>query len=98
MTNQEDAKVIDINTGKSKKSAIDLFYRWGRKFNWLQTISMDFSQSYISAAAETFNEHYIVFDRFHFSRIVNRSLEKIRREIQQDLPEELRKQSKKHSR
>lgn len=98
MTNQEDAKVIDIHPGKSKNSAMTLFSRWGHKFNWLQTISMDFSQSYISAAVETFNEHYIVFDRFHFSRIVNRSLEKIRREIQQHLPDGLRKQSKKHSR
>lgn len=98
LTNQEDARVIDIHLGKSKNSALALFSRWSDKLKWIQTISMDFSQSYISAAVEAFNEHYIIFDRFHFSRIVNRHLEKIRREIQQRLPDELRKKSKKHSR
>lgn len=98
LTNQEDAKVIDIQLGKSKSSAMALFSRWSDKLAWIQTISMDFSQSYISAAVEAFNEHYIIFDRFHFSRIVNRHLEKIRREIQLRLPEELRKLSRQNSR
>jgi len=98
LTNQEDAKVIDVSLGKSKQSALSLFTLWGDKLKWVETISMDFSQSYIGAAAEYFNENYIVFDRFHFSRIVNRYLEQIRREIQRQLPDQERRQSKKHSR
>ncbi len=39
-----------------------------------------------------------MFDRFHFSRIVNRCLEQVRRDIQRQLPDQERRQSKKHSR
>lgn len=98
LTNQEDSRVIDVSLGKSKQSALSLFKLWDDKLKWVETISMDFSQSYIGAAVEYFNENYIVFDRFHFSRIVNRCLEQIRREIQRQLPDQQRKQSKKHSR
>ena len=98
LSNQEDAKVIDVSLGKSKQSALSLFSRWDDKLKWLETISMDFSQSYIGAAAEYYSESYIVFDRFHFSRTVNRCLEQIRRDIQRQLPEQPRRQSKKQSR
>lgn len=98
LTNQEDAKVIDIALGKSKQSAISLFRLWDDKLRWVETISMDFSQSYIGATCEFYSEHNIVFDRFHFSRIVNRYLEQIRRDIQRQLPDQKRHQSKKHSR
>lgn len=98
LTNQDNAKVIDVAIGKSKQSAMNLFRLWDNKLRWVETISIDFSNSYISAVTEYFNEHYIVFDRFHFSRIVNRELEKIRREIQRQLPDEQRRKSKKHSR
>jgi transposase len=98
LTNQEEAKVIDVSLGKSKQSALNLFQRWGDKFEWLETISMDFSQSYIVATSEFFNEHYIVFDRFHFSRIVNRHLEQIRRDIQRLMPDDEMRHCKKHSR
>jgi len=98
LTNQEDAKVIDVSLGKSKQSAISLFRKWDDKLRWVETISMDFSQSYIGAACEFFTEHYIVFDRFHFSRIVNRHLEQIRRDIQSQLTDKERRHCKKHSR
>lgn len=98
LTNQEDARIIDVALGKSKQSALNIFRLWDDKLKWIETISMDFSHSYIGAARDYYNESYIVFDRFHFSRIVNRCLEQIRREIQRQLPEQERKQSKKHSR
>jgi transposase len=59
---------------------------------------MDFSQSYISAVSEYFSSSYIVFDKFHFSQYVNRVMEKIRRDIQRELPDDLKYKSKKHSR
>ncbi len=90
--------MIDVAIGKSKQSAMNLFRLWDDKLRWVETISIDFSNSYISAVTEYYNEHYIVFNRFHFSRIVNRELEKIRREIQQQLSDEQRRKSKKHSR
>lgn len=98
LTNQEDAKVMDISLGKSKQSATSLFRKWDDKLRWVETISMDFSQSYIGAVCESFSEHYIVFDRFHFSRIVNRHLEQIRRDIQRQLTDKDRRHCKKHSR
>lgn len=98
LTNQEDGKVVDIYPGKSKSSAIALFNKYYHKWDWLETVAMDFSHSYIAATREYFAEHYIVFDKFHVSQYVNRSLEKVRREIQRELPDELRYQIKKHSR
>jgi len=98
LTNQNDGRVIDISLGKSKQSAISLFKVYADKLKWVETIAMDFSHSYVSAVSEWFTEQYIVFDRFHFSRIVNRKLEEVRRNIQHELPKELRYLSKKDSR
>jgi len=90
LTNQEDSKVIDIYPGKSKESALALFKKYSDKLTWLETVAMDFSHSYISATKDYFAEHYIVFDRFHLSQYVNRCLEKVRREIQRDMPDDIR--------
>lgn len=98
LTNQDDSKVVDIHPGKSKSSAMALFNKYYDKLDWLETVAMDFSHSYIGATRECFAEHYIVFDKFHVSQYVNRCLEKVRREIQRKLPEELRYQIKKHVR
>lgn len=98
LTNQDDGKVVDIHPGKSKSSAVALFNKYSDKLDWVETVAMDFSHSYIGATRECFAEHYIVFDKFHVSQYVNRCLEKVRREIQRKLPEELRYQIKKHVR
>jgi len=98
LTNQEDSRVVDLCLGKSKESAKSLFHKYSDKLDWLETVAMDFSQSYISATTEYFAEHYIVFDKFHFSQYVNRCLEQVRRMIQRALPDDLRYQSKKYSR
>ena len=100
LTNQEDGKIIDISKGKSKNSAIELLSKYDKhgKFNHLDTIAIDFSQSYISAVSDFYADHYIVFDKFHFSRIVNRKMEIVRRLIQKELPEEERYDMKKHVR
>lgn len=47
LTNQEDARVIDISLGKSKQSTLSLFRLWGDKLKWVETIPMDFSKPYI---------------------------------------------------
>lgn len=98
LTNQDDSKVVDIQMGKSKDSAKALFRKYSDKLDWLETVAMDFSQSYISATSECFAEHYIVFDKFHVSQYVNRCLERVRRDIQRNLPDDVRYQIKKHIR
>ena len=98
LTNQDDSRVVDLCRGKSKQSAMSLFNKYSDKLDWLETVAMDFSQSYISATIECFAAHYIVFDKFHFSQYVNRCLEQVRRMIQRALPDDLRYQSKKYSR
>ncbi len=100
IANQEDGRIIDISKGKSKNSATSILSKYDKanKFNWLETISIDFSQSYISAVSDFYAPSYIVFDKFHFSRIVNRKMELIRREIQKELPDAERYKIKKHVR
>ena len=98
LTNHEDGRVIDISVGKSKESAKELFKKYDRRLQWLDTVTMDFSNSYISAVSEWWGTHLIVFDRFHFSRLVNRKIEELRREIQRDFEPALLKRSKKKDR
>lgn len=98
LTNQEDSKVVDIYLGKSKASALALFEKYDDKMHWLETVAMDFSHSYIGATRQWFSERHIVFDKFHVSQYVNRCLEKVRREIQRNLPDDLRYKTKKHTR
>jgi hypothetical protein len=43
LTNQEDARIMDVSLGKSKQSALSLFRIWDDKLKWIETISMDFS-------------------------------------------------------
>lgn len=98
LTNQEDSKVVDIYLGKSKASALALFEKYDDKMQWVETVAMDFSHSYIGATRQWFSERHIVFDKFHVSQYVNRCLEKVRREIQRNLPDDLRYKTKKHTR
>jgi transposase len=98
LTNHEDGKVIDISMGKSKQSAIELFKKHDRRLRWVDSVTIDFSASYISAVSYWWNEHNIVFDKFHLSRLVNRKIEEVRREIQQNFDPVLLRQSKKQDR
>ncbi len=98
ITNHKDGRVIDLTIGKSKESAMKLFRQYERRLRWIDTATMDFSASYIGAVSEFWGSHIIVFDRFHFSRLVNRKLEEVRREIQRDFESKMLKQSKKHDR
>lgn len=86
LTNQEDSKVIDIQLGKTKESALALFRKYDGKMKRLEFIAMDLGPAYISATKEYYAEHYIVFDKFHVSQYVNRCLESVRKEIQHKLP------------
>ena len=82
LLNSDDCKIIDISKGKSKVSATELFNKYSYELSSLESISMDFSPSYINAALERWNSNCIVFDKFHFSRLVNKAVEGVRREIQ----------------
>ena len=98
LTNQDDGKVVDIHPGKSKSSAVALFNKYSDKLDWVETVAMDFSHSYIGATRECFAEHYIVFDNIHVETQSTIRREKVRREIQRTNTEELRYQIKKHVR
>ncbi len=98
ITNHEDGCVIDLTMGKSKESAKELFRKYERRLRWIDTVTMDFSGSYIGAVSECWSADMIVFDRFHFSRLVNRKVEEVRRELQRDFESDKLRQSKKHDR
>jgi transposase len=53
------------------------------KINKLRTVSMDMSKSYISAAKEYMPNADIVFDRFHLSQNLNKAVDSVRKEEQQ---------------
>ena len=98
LLNSDDCKVIDISKGKSKASAEELFNKYCYALSSLESISMDFSPSYINAALERWNSNCIVFDKFHFSKLVNRAVEGVRREIQKMFDDDDRIKCKKQVR
>jgi len=98
LLNSDDCKIIDISKGKSKASAEELFNKYCYALSSLESISMDFSPSYINAALERWNSNCIVFDKFHFSKLVNRAVEGVRREIQKMFDDDDRIKCKKQLR
>lgn len=98
LLNSDEGKIIDIFKGKSKASAEELFNKYCYALSSLESISMDFSPSYINAALERWNSNCIVFDKFHFSRLVNKAVEGVRREIQKMFDDDDRIKCKKQVR
>lgn len=98
LLNSDDCKIIDISKGKSKASAEELFNKYCYALSSLESISMDFSPSYINAAPERWNSNCIIFDKFHFSKLVNRAIEGVRREIQKMFDDDDRIKCKKQVR
>lgn len=84
---------IDLQTGRivhavEGRSEVDIepfLKKVARKARNLQAVAMDMSRSYSSAVAKNLPEVDIVFDRYHIMALMNKAIEKLRREQQKSL-------------
>lgn len=80
-------KVVGISVGKDKEAfahaLLDMEVR-GASREMVKTVTMDMSTFYISAVEEYLEHVDIVFDRFHISQLLNKAVDKIRREEQRN--------------
>ena len=95
LTNYEDGKVIWLESDRRSGDLIKAYEKLGDNLGKITTVAMDFWAPYEKATRKKIPKAQIVFDRFHLSRILNRKIEEERREYQNGLPEEERKEIKK---
>jgi transposase len=86
----ERAKVIHVSDGKGKESILSFKKRYEEKegiADDIETVVMDLSPVFITAAAEAFPKATIVFDKFHVVKLLNDVLDSIRRrEHRENIP------------
>jgi transposase len=64
----------------------------------VKTVTLDLWPAFEKATRTCLPKATIIYDRFHISRLLNRAVEQERRAYQKQLPDEQRKQMKRHSR
>lgn len=83
-------KVVGIAVGKDKEAfahaLIDMEVR-GASRETIKSVTMDMSTAYISAVESYVADADIVFDRFHISQLLQKAVDKVRREEQRNFRE-----------
>lgn len=83
-------KVVGISSGKDKEAfaqaLIDMEVR-GAGREEVKAVTMDMSRSFIAGVNEWMDQADIVFDRFHLSQSLNKSIDAIRRTEQREFKE-----------
>lgn len=98
VVNQADGKVIWMSQNRSTESLEKIYNKFNHTFRNLEAVSMDFWKPYFKATRIKHPKAFIVYDRFHLSRILNRYIEEERRAYQKSLSDDDRKYMKKHTR
>ncbi len=82
LADHDAKKVVGVSEGKDKQACAqaltDMEVR-GAPPEYVRTVTMDMSRSYISAAAQYLQNADIVFDRFHIIKQMNEAVDKIRK-------------------
>jgi transposase len=78
----DNGNVIHVAEGRKEdtmKSLVDAMQKQGVKSEQVETICMDMSTSFISGAKKYFPKSQIAFDRFHIKKLLNDSVDQVRR-------------------
>lgn len=81
-TNLETGQIIFAVEGRDQKSIAPFLRKLAQKALNLKAIAMDMSKSYVAAVKETLPHVDYVFDHFHVTAVINKSIEEIRKEQQ----------------
>ena len=80
--NLETAQIIHAVEGRNREAITPFLKKVARKGTNLKAVAMDMSGAYKSAVEEFLTHVDIVFDRFHVMQLMNKAIDKIRREQQ----------------
>jgi len=83
--NLQDGRIIHAVEGRSSEVISPFLRKIGKKATNLKAVAIDMSKSYIKALNENLSHVDIVFDRYHISALVNRAIDKLRKELQDQL-------------
>ncbi len=81
-TNLETGQIIFAVEGRDQKSITPFLRKLARKALNLKAIAMDMSKSYVAGVKEILPHVDYVFDHFHVTAVINKSIEEIRKEQQ----------------
>ena len=84
----ETGRILHAVEGKSGKAIEPFLKVLKRRAPQLKAIAMDMSTGFISAVEEHLPFTPIVFDRYHVTALMNKAIEKVRREQQAQLDDE----------
>ncbi len=84
-------RIIHAVEGRSSDDIAPFLKTISKEAVQLKAVAIDMSNSYRKAVKEHLHDTDIVFDRYHISAMVNRSIDNLRREQQQTLNKEKKK-------
>jgi transposase len=92
-------RVVWAREGKNADTLRAFFSELGpQRSELLQAVTIDMSQAYISAVAESARNAQIIFDRFHVQRLVQDALDEVRRAEVRAVPDPEMRRALKHTR
>ncbi|MDZ7696856.1 MAG: ISL3 family transposase [Deltaproteobacteria bacterium] len=84
----ESGRILHAVEGKSGDAIEPFLKKLKKESPHLEAIAMDMSKAFISAVENHLPDVAIVFDRYHISALMNRAIEDLRREQQNQLDED----------
>ena len=81
----QTGRIVHAVEGRSEEATQPFLEKLAKKAKSLKAVAMDMSVSYSSAVAKHIPEVDIVFDRYHIMALMNKAIEKLRREQQKSL-------------
>jgi transposase len=84
----QTGRIIHAVEGRSSEEVAPFIREIARKSPKLKAIAIDMSQSYFKAIKDHLGHVDIVFDRYHISALVNRSIDDLRKNIQNQLDQQ----------
>ncbi len=78
----QTGRIVHAVEGRSEDDIQSFLKQIARKAKHIQAVAMNMSKSYSSAVAKNLPGVDIVFDRYHIMALMNKAIEKLRREQQ----------------
>ena len=89
ITDLKSHKVIDVISSRSEDALYNFFSKISNP-NDVKLVTMDLSLFFKSIIANIFPNAKIVADTFHFTRLMHWALDNVRKEVQKNLPKDMR--------
>ncbi len=89
ITNLKTHKVIDVISARSEEAIRNFFKNITNTKN-VKLVAMDLSMFFKNIIQDTFPNAKIIADTFHFTRLMHWALDNVRKDVQKDLPKDMR--------